>query len=123
MNWTTVHTVTYPSEAHVIKMQLENEGIEVFLKDELTIQTDNFISNAIGGVKIQVENKSVESALLFLKKLGYIGSEVEQESLLDTITKNIPIVKNWDALSKLFFVFISVFILLSFFVYFSAPNF
>lgn len=43
MGWITIHSVTYPSEAHTIKMQLEVEGYKVYLKDELTVQVDNFI--------------------------------------------------------------------------------
>ena len=52
MDWITIHSVTYASEAYVIKPVLENEGFDVFLKDELSIQVDIFMSNAIGGIKI-----------------------------------------------------------------------
>lgn len=46
---TTVLSFTYPHEAHLAKGKLESEGIEVFLKDELTTQVNNFYSHAIGG--------------------------------------------------------------------------
>ncbi|MEN8928996.1 MAG: DUF2007 domain-containing protein [Flavobacteriales bacterium] len=98
MKWTTIHTVTYPSEAHVIKLQLENEGINVFLKDELTVQTDNFISNAIGGVKIQVGSEDVDAAIQLLLKLGYKTEQNnKKETFLDKIydfTSKIPLIKN-----------------------------
>jgi hypothetical protein len=68
MDWITIHSVTYPSEAHTIKMQLEVEGYKVYLKDELTVQVDNFYSNAIGGVKIQVAKENAKEAHQFYKK-------------------------------------------------------
>lgn len=79
-------------------MQLENEGFNVFLKDELTIQTDNFISNAIGGVKIQVESENVEPSIELLKSLGYLTEKHEKRvSFLDKVynlTKRIPFLKS-----------------------------
>ena len=123
MDWITIHTVTYPSEVYVIKPTLENEGFEVFLKDELTVQVDNFISNAIGGIKIQVHQDKAKEAYEFLLKSGLIEESKEHESLLKSITKNIPIVKNWDVISKILFVFFSVFLLLAIFIYFAAPEF
>ena len=122
MEWTTIHTVTYPADAYVIQPALENQGFEVFLKDELTVQVDNFISNAIGGIKIQVHKDKAEDAYNYLLESGLIEEKKEHESLINSVTKNIPIVKNWDVIGKILFVFISVFILLAVFVYFAAPG-
>lgn len=122
MEWTTIHTVTYPADAYVIKPVLENEGFEVFLKDELTVQVDNFISNAIGGIKIQVHSDKAKEAYDFLIEKGLIVEKKEHESLIFSITKNIPIVKNWDIIGKILFVFVTVFILLALFVFIAAPR-
>ena len=43
----TIYTFNYPHEAYIIKGRLESEGIICFLKDEMTIQIDNFYSNAL----------------------------------------------------------------------------
>lgn len=51
----TIATFQYPHQAYIIKAKLESEGIYVLLKDELTIQAHNFLSNAIGGVKLQIK--------------------------------------------------------------------
>ncbi len=45
-----VASFQYSSEAMIIKGRLEAEGIEVFMKDNNTIDTDPLVSNAIGGV-------------------------------------------------------------------------
>ncbi|MGB1039579.1 MAG: DUF2007 domain-containing protein [Flavobacteriales bacterium] len=117
MAFKTIHTVTYPSEAHVIKLQLETEGIDVFLKDELTVQTDNFISNAIGGVKIQVPEEDYETAGSILIQLGYVNMESRNDGFIgsiDQLTKKIPIVKNWGIIARL--VSFTLAMILAFFV-------
>jgi hypothetical protein len=71
-NWITILTFTFPHEAHLAKTKLESEGFDVMIKDELTVQADNFISNAIGGVKLQVQDTDYDNALQVLKDSGYI---------------------------------------------------
>ncbi|WP_108822617.1 putative signal transducing protein [Dysgonomonas sp. Marseille-P4361] len=72
--WVEIISFTYPHEAHLAKMFLESSDIEVIMKDELTVQVHNFLSNAIGGVKLFIENSKKDEALLLLKKGGYIES-------------------------------------------------
>ncbi|MEP3837237.1 MAG: DUF2007 domain-containing protein [Algibacter sp.] len=52
--FTTVAKFQYTAEAQIIKGRLVAEGIKVFLCDNLTIDTDPLVSNAIGGVKLKV---------------------------------------------------------------------
>ncbi len=52
----------YSSEAYLFKGKLESEGIEVFLQNENTINTDPILSNALGGVKIFVYSEDVLKA-------------------------------------------------------------
>jgi len=49
----------YTSEAYLFKGKLESEGIEVFLQNENTINTDPLLSNAVGGVKLFVKSEDV----------------------------------------------------------------
>lgn len=74
-NWETISTFTYPQDAHIAQGFLESEGVESILKDELTVQVQNFYSNAIGGVKLQVKPKDIEKATSILKNGGYTGIE------------------------------------------------
>ncbi len=66
----------YSSEAQITKGRLEAEGIQVFLSDNVTIDTDPLVSNAIGGVKLKVLS---EQAL----KAQYILSTIEKYSIDD----------------------------------------
>ncbi|MUH36535.1 DUF2007 domain-containing protein [Zobellia amurskyensis] len=59
----TIASFEYPSDVQILKGKLESEGIPVFLKDEHTLNSDPMISNAIGGVKVQVYTEDKEKAI------------------------------------------------------------
>jgi len=53
----------YVADVQIVKGKLESEGIPVFLRDENTLNSDPLISNAIGGVKLQVYSRDKERAI------------------------------------------------------------
>ena len=59
----------YSSEAYVVKTKLESEGIEVFIRDNYTVDSDPLVSNAIGGVKLFVRNEDFEKASTLLDEI------------------------------------------------------
>jgi DNA-directed RNA polymerase subunit RPC12/RpoP len=65
-----VATFQYSSEALIIKGRLESEGIEVFMTDNFTIDTDPLVSNAIGGVKLFVKKEQLEDAQMILSDIS-----------------------------------------------------
>lgn len=67
--FSTVAVFQYSSEAQIIKGRLESDGIDVFLADNLTIDTDPLISNAIGGVKLKVRSTQVVEARQILDSI------------------------------------------------------
>lgn len=69
MKLVTIATYTFPHEMAVSRSRLEASGIECFVQDELTAQVNNFYSNAIGGVKLQVKEEDAEAAVQLLKKM------------------------------------------------------
>ncbi|UTW62172.1 DUF2007 domain-containing protein [bacterium SCSIO 12741] len=71
----TIATFTYPSELAVIRARLESEGIECFAADELTVQVYNLMSNAMGGIRLQVDEKDAVRATELLKEWGQIPEE------------------------------------------------
>ena len=68
--FTTVAVFQYSSEAQIIKGRLEADGIDVFLFDNLTIDTDPLVSNAIGGVKLKVLSYQATEARQILKSIN-----------------------------------------------------
>lgn len=65
----TITSSTYPADIQILKGKLESEGIPVFLRDENTINTDPLISDAIGGVKLQVYTEDKEKAMAIYKQV------------------------------------------------------
>ena len=70
---------TYPHEAHMAANYLESEGVLTTIQDELTVQVDNFYSNAIGGVKLLVNQDDYQIGQALLIKGGYIQPQAKIE--------------------------------------------
>lgn len=66
----TIARFQYSTEAQIIKGRLEAEGIQVFLSDNLTIDTDPLVSNAIGGVKLKVLSRQALEAQHILESIN-----------------------------------------------------
>jgi len=64
----TVFTAMYTPEADFIKGALESAGIEAFIVDDNTVSVYPFLSNAIGGVKVKVDEFDAEDAKAIIKE-------------------------------------------------------
>ncbi len=71
----TILTFTYIHELAVAQGLLESEGVETFLKDEFVASVNPLYSNAIGGIKLQVNADDVERATIILREAGFIKEE------------------------------------------------
>lgn len=72
----------FVADVQIIKGKLESEGIPVFLKDENTLNTDPLISNAIGGVKLQVYTKDKERALEIYNEIRAYAVDSDGNSIV-----------------------------------------
>jgi hypothetical protein len=99
-NWITIISFTYPHEAHLAKAKLESEGIEVQIKDEYTVQMNNFYSNALGGVKIQVQKKNLNDANKILIDSGYYKEQnvINNKFItqIDYYTAKLPLIGKYS---------------------------
>jgi hypothetical protein len=103
----TVLNVSLPQQLWIIKGRLESEGIQCFVKDELTVQANNLYSNAVGGVKLQVLEEDVERARVILTELGYIKEErvtVDLLTQIDAKTLFIPFLKNVNVINRIIII-------------------
>jgi len=93
-NFIQVATFTLPAELAVIRGRLEAEGIETQVKDELLVQTHNYYSNAIGGIKLLVRSDQVELTHEILESAGYKTTKTTAPSptfqQLDAWTAELP---------------------------------
>jgi ribosomal protein L12E/L44/L45/RPP1/RPP2 len=65
----TVETYSFLAQAEAAKLQLEGNGITVFLADAETVNMDWLLGNAIGNIKLQVPAAQAERALEVLEEM------------------------------------------------------
>jgi len=78
-SFVTILTFTHPIDAAVIRSKLESEDVECFLKNEYSISTNPFYSNALGGVELQVRTSDLEKAKEIIEA-SHSGYLVEKET-------------------------------------------
>jgi hypothetical protein len=61
-----VATFSNSDEANLLRAHLEGSGIAVFVRDDLTVSVDWGLSNAVGGVKVEVPDEDYNSAVELL---------------------------------------------------------
>ncbi len=85
----TLTTYTYATEAYVLLAKLETEGIVPVLKNEHLLATQQFLSNAVGGLDVQVEEKDLAHARAILKTVEHERTAAEKvpESLVKDYEK------------------------------------
>lgn len=67
--WITLTTYTYNTETYVLVARLESEGITATIRNEHTLSQQQFLSNAVGGLDVQVMEKDLLKAKQILKQL------------------------------------------------------
>jgi hypothetical protein len=77
----TVATYSFPYEAEISRATLESNGIMAFVADAHTINMQWLYSNAMGGVRVQVQRKNFEAARLILNTdySSLVESEIEND--------------------------------------------
>lgn len=71
MQLVTIAVFPTAFNAHVIQGRLQAEGIECYVQDEHSVQMTPMFSNAIGGIKLQVKDGDVQTAVALLRQSGY----------------------------------------------------
>lgn len=78
----TITSYSEPLEAHIVKGRLEAEGVPAFIANEHHISVAWYLSNALGGVKIQVHKQDHEKAIKIISSLhdGEFEEELKKET-------------------------------------------
>ena len=92
------------SELAVARTKLKSEQITCWVEDELTVQSYNFISQAIGGIKLFVYAKDFDVAYTILQEGGFLPKELAKPNKVDLLLSN-P--KTFQLIKKLFWAFIA----------------
>lgn len=95
-NLVTIWAFSYQHQMLIIRGRLEAEGIQTFAQDELTIQIDPLYSNALGGIKLMVNEQDVPRAIEILAESGLVKREELQTeeflTRLDNYTRQLPLI-------------------------------
>lgn len=77
-NWTTVDRYFHPTEAHIAAGKLASEGIPVFLLGINHASANWLLSNALGGIRLQVPEDCAEDARRLLSEIVVIDDDLER---------------------------------------------
>jgi hypothetical protein len=77
MKLVTIKTFSYDHETLIYEPRFNAEGIKYFLKDQKTVAIDPLVSNAIGGIKLQVSAEDEEQARALVAEIEANVSHVE----------------------------------------------
>ncbi len=85
----TIATKTTAIEAHIIRGRLEAEGVTAFIAFEHHIWANWTLSNALGGVRIQVISSQKDEAIIVLSRIEHGDFQKELENEIDYTEKSI----------------------------------
>lgn len=77
MKLVTIKTFSYDHETLIYEPRFKAEGIPYFLKDQKTVAIDPLVSNAIGGIKLQVNVEDEERARALVAEIEASSSYSE----------------------------------------------
>ena len=77
--WTTVDRFFHPTDAHIAAGKLESEGIPVFLLGINHASANWLLSNALGGIRLQVPASHVADARRLLAQIAEPEDEGESK--------------------------------------------
>jgi hypothetical protein len=104
----------YSSEALIYKGKLESEGIEVFIRDNNTVDANPLYSNAIGGVKLFVNTIDAEKAHSILSQISKFSKDENNELMkcLKCGAEKIEMIASIKDIKSLILFLFSAFLLL-----------
>lgn len=117
-NFKLVRSYQYSSEAQIFCGKLESEGVEVYLRDINTVDSNPIWSNAVGGVKLFVKSEDLEKANRILSEISQFSVNEHNELIKcpNCGAEEIEMVTSIkDTKSLLAFVFSLLFVLMPFY--------
>lgn len=111
---------TYPAEAQTLMALLRSEGIECFLRNEITSQLYAG-SLDVGGARVEILESDVQHALEVMQQGGYeIPSENEQPEEIVMVTgwtRHIPFLRKYPLEKQIIILFAIIAIFLALFIF------
>lgn len=114
----------FPAEALTLCSLLESEGVQCYLRDEITSQIlGNYVN--IGGVKVEILEEDLPRALEIMEAGGYISDietveETEPIKAIHSFSEHIPFLRKYTLEKQIIIIFAIVAVLLALLVYFGS---
>ena len=70
MSLITIQTCNSAIDAHILQNTLEGEGIECYIFDENIVTVNPLYGNAVGGIKLKINEEDKENAIAILSELA-----------------------------------------------------
>jgi len=86
-NWKTIRSYSTVIEAELARTKLESQDIECVLRDTHLLNTNMLLSNAIGGVRLDVKSEDVLRAQEVLNDVIVEQKKCEKCGSLDVVQK------------------------------------
>lgn len=114
---------TYPAEAQVLMSLLKTEGIQCYLRNEITTQLmAGYVD--VGGARVEILESDVPRAMEIMKAGGYaIPTEDEETEEIEKVagwTRHIPFLRKYPLEKQIIFFFILIAVLLAVFIYLAS---
>lgn len=110
---------TFPAEAQTLMAFLESEGIDCYLRNELTTQIMAGYAD-VGGARLEVLERDLPRALELMREGGYeLPVDVDDETInqVEGIASKIPFLRKYPLEKQIVILFALVAIFLALFIY------
>ena len=111
---------TYPAEAQTLMALLRSEGIECYLRNEITSQ---LYAGAleVGSARVEIKESDVEHAMEVMRIGGYEipdeDEEIESVQAVTGWTRHIPFLRNYSLEVQIIILFVVVAVCLALLVF------
>ena len=79
---------SFPHEAHIAKASLDSAGIDSYIADEHTVNTQWLYSDAMGGVRLMVAEEDLDAATQILN--GDFSASLENDAVVGKSQDTCP---------------------------------
>lgn len=111
---------TYPAEAQTLMALLRSEGIDCYLRNEITSQLYAG-SVDVGGARVEIREEDVQRALEVMRTGGYeIPDEDEGAEQVQAVagwTRHVPLLRNFSLEGQIMILFVLVAVCLSLLIF------
>lgn len=83
MNLITIKTFDNGIEAHLLKIRLENEGIDCFIFDENIVTLMPLYNIGVGGIKLKINEHDKDKALGIITEIAETKLKNEQNEIIN----------------------------------------